>query len=112
MTAKLENKIKTPCDGTLVIDTVQGTITIIHADGSEVVKKLPVKEVAVTKSMCNVGVSAKATYNLGNYESMQVSAMINIPADYSEIDEVYDFARQWVDTKMTEIYNDVKGIAP
>jgi len=110
MTNKTD-KIKTPSDGTLVIDTVLGTITIIHADGSEVVKQLPVKEVVVAKPMCNVGVSAKATYNLGNYESMQVSAMINIPAEYGEIDEVYDFARRWVDTKMTAIYKEVKGIA-
>lgn len=110
MVDKLEKKIKTPCDGTIVIDTVLGTITIIHADGSEVVKKLPVKEVVVTKAMCNVGVSAKATYNLGNYESMQVSAMLNVPAEYSEIDEVYDFARRWVDEKMTAIHDEVKGV--
>ena len=103
-------KLETPCGGTLFVDTVMGTITIVHADGSEVVKQLPVKEVLVNKPMCNVGVSAKATYNLGNYESMQVSAMINIPAEYSEIDEVYEFARQWVDGKMTAVYNEVKGV--
>jgi hypothetical protein len=86
----------------LIIDAVKGIITIIHADGSETTKELPVKEVVVNKPLCNVGVSAQFTKNMGNYQSARVSVSLNIPSEYGEINEIYAFAKEWVDQKMQE----------
>ena len=74
-------KSESPISSVLVIDSVEGTITLTHPDGSEVVHKLPVIEKVVTKPLCNVGVSAQATYNMGNYESMKVSVSLHVPAE-------------------------------
>lgn len=100
---------KTPSGGTFEVDTVKGIVTIKHADGSETIEELPVKEVLVTKKLLNVGMSAAMTFNLGNYESAKVNVSLHVPCESEELEDTYEFISNWVNGKMTKISDEIKG---
>lgn len=58
--------------------------------------------------LCNVGVNAKSTINMGNYESIAIGVSINVPCEYEEIETTYLFAKNFVDTKMELLVTEVK----
>ena len=43
------------------------------------------------------------TLNQGNYESARINVGMTIPCYLEEIDEVFEFAKDWVDKKASEI---------
>jgi len=57
---------------------------------------------------CNVGFSLGMTLNLGNYESVKVSVSLNVPCQHAEIDEIFEFAKGWVDDKLTEVRQEIQ----
>ena len=61
-----------------------------------------------SKPLCNVGVNAKQTVNMGNYNSISVGVSINVPCEYQDIDETYIFAKTFVDNRMGELMEDVE----
>ena len=85
------------------IDIAKGVISVKHADGSETITEIPVKEQVITKPMANVGYSAQITKSMGNYESAKVSVSLHLPTDISDLEVNYTFATQWVDGKMNEL---------
>lgn len=90
--------------------SVDGTVVKKHPDGSEEEKKeaVPVKATTVEHPVI-VGVTVGVTRNLGNYESLKASVSISIPCalDAEEIEATYEQAKNWVDSKVNEINQEV-----
>lgn len=99
----------------------EATTTVEHKDGKKSVaesttsEQVPVKTTQeghtveakdaasadnVPQHPCIVGVDLHYTHNLGNYQSARVGVMIQIPCGYTEIDQVYEFAETWADSKL------------
>lgn len=51
--------------------------------------------------MCEVGVDASFTANLGNYQSAKMGVSLKIPCVHADINETFDYAKAWVDAKLT-----------
>lgn len=60
-------------------------------------------------SLCEVGVEASLTINLGNFNSTRLQTSLKVPAPHSEIDEVWEFARDWVNAKMELLVSDASA---
>ena len=58
---------------------------------------------------CNVGIEASMTINLGDYNSVRIGCSLHLPCYHDEIDEVFDFGKQWVDDKMQKLRAEVDG---
>lgn len=58
---------------------------------------------------CNVGIEASMTINLGDYNSVRIGCSLHLPCYHDEIDEVFDFGKQWVDDKMQRLRAEVDG---
>jgi len=92
----------------ITVKMKQGTTTtsVQHSHKGKVVteqeKTLPFGE---PKSFAGnpavVGVEASLTLNLGNYNSTRVGCSIQLPCLHGEIDDVFLFAKQWVDDRMS-----------
>lgn len=54
------------------------------------------------KPWCNVGVGAGYTHNLGNFQFVKIDVRLNVPCEHTEINEVYDFAKSWVDERLNK----------
>lgn len=57
--------------------------------------------------VCNVGVSAKYTKNLGNYESASLQVSLHIPCKKEDIDTTFEWGRDWVNNRMEQLVNDL-----
>ena len=49
---------------------------------------------------CEVGFEASYTQNMTNYQSARVNVSIKIPCLQGEVDEVFEYAKSWVDEKL------------
>jgi hypothetical protein len=58
---------------------------------------------------CNVGVDASFTKNLGNYESMRIGVSLHIPCGHGEIDEVFEFGKEWVNARMESLIGELES---
>jgi len=56
---------------------------------------------------CNVGYGLGFTEPMGNYRSVRAYVSLNVPCVHSEIDEVYDFAKEWVDARIQVLFNEI-----
>lgn len=83
------------------------TTTVQHKDKSVTEVKEIVGEAAYTQPTCNVGFSLSATRNLGNYNSVKAEVRLNMPCYPNEIDEVFTFAKDWVDGKLEQVMGDI-----
>ena len=59
-----------------------------------------------TVPMCNVGVQASKTINLGDYNNVKLGVSINIPCAYEEIDVTYVAAKHFVEEKMEDLLSE------
>jgi hypothetical protein len=82
--------------------------TITHKDGSKNEDTEVLGTVVSSEPMATVGVKAGYTSNLGNFESCRFDVSLYLPCKPSEIEDTYAFGKQWVDTKMSELMDDVK----
>lgn len=58
---------------------------------------------------CEVGVDMSYTHNLGNYQSAKVGVSLRLPAQVAEIDQVFDYAKEWVDTKLQGMIEELQS---
>ena len=58
---------------------------------------------------CEVGFDAGYTHNLGNYSSCKFGVSLKIDCAHSEIDEVFDYATEWVNAKMSKLREELEG---
>lgn len=61
---------------------------------------------------CNVGVQASTTINTGNFCNVKVGVTLNVPCLHTEIDDVFLFAKGWVDGKMEEMMAEIHAANP
>jgi hypothetical protein len=54
-----------------------------------------------------IGLEGSYTHNLGDYKSAKVGCWIEVPAATDEIEEVYDWAKKWVEAKMALLIEEV-----
>ena len=97
-----------------VAKEVTGKVEISHTSGAEVTASSDTEKVAdveVEQHMANVGYNMARTINLGDYESVKIAVSINVPSlvDVDEINGNFDFAKEWVEEKLTEIVDDYTG---
>lgn len=85
---------------------------IIAEDVKEETVELPAELAASEGSVgpwCEVGVDMSYTHNLGNYQSARVGVMLKVPCLHGEVDDVYSFAKEWVDQRMQSMMEDLQG---
>lgn len=94
-------------DGGIVEDlkTAVGHVLVQHPDGAKESNSEQVAVSAVKGPSANVGVKMGRKINTGNYSSSTVEVSLHAPCDLSEddINSTFDFAVQWVDSKMAEL---------
>lgn len=58
---------------------------------------------------CEVGVEMSYTHNLGNYCSARVQVSLRLPCKHEEIDEVYEYAKEWTDNKLQGLIEELQS---
>ena len=58
---------------------------------------------------CEVGFDAGYTHNLGNYSSCRFGVSLKIDCEHSEIDEVFEYATEWVNGKMSKLREELES---
>lgn len=58
------------------------------------------KSEPIEASPCMVECSMSYTHNLGDYNSLKMGVRLSIPAKHDEINDVYDFAKEWVEERL------------
>jgi hypothetical protein len=58
-----------------------------------------------------VGLEASITINLGNYNSTRLGVSLKLPALPSEIDDVFEYAKTWVDTRLSKLSDEAQQAA-
>lgn len=105
MVLKISNKKATAVvskqmkEGKTVVSEDQHEEPVPGVDGSELIKG----------PVCEVGVEASYTHNLGNYQSARVQVSLKIQCSHPEINSVYDYAREWVDTRMAQLQEELES---
>ena len=92
------------------LKTYQGKawVMVKHPDGSETTGQEAVDKPKVFAGPpCTVSVSAQFTKNMGNYQSCRLGVEISVPCAHTEIDQVYEFAKDWVDNRLAQA---LKGV--
>lgn len=93
------------------------TTTVEHkSSGETVAEESKQEQVDLPKDMaadvggegpwCEVGVEASFTKNLGNYQSARFQVTLKIPCQFPEIDETFEFGKNWVDQKLASALED------
>ena len=49
------------------------------------------------------------TKNLGNYQSAKVGVTIKVPCQHPDLDETYEYARDWANGRMAQMVEDLGG---
>jgi hypothetical protein len=62
-----------------------------------------------TEPQCEVGVEMSYTHNLGNYQSARVQVSLKVPCVHAEIDDIYNYAREWVDNKLNGLVEELQA---
>ena len=91
------------------------TITTEHKDKGEVIAEETQEEKvemghtlqAQAKPWCEVGFEASYTHNLGNYKSTRVAVTLKVPCMHEEVDNVFDYAKTWVEEKLNPIVEEL-----
>lgn len=58
--------------------------------------------------MCEIGVEASMTVNLGNYESVRVGVSLKMPTAPTNVEKAYQETKDWVEDKMAEMVESIK----
>ncbi|MEJ6846780.1 hypothetical protein [Sinorhizobium fredii] len=109
MPVKMMKKSATATQSTQVKD--KGTV--VSEDVEEEKVELPGElDKTAEGPWCEVGVDASYTHNLGNYQSAKVGVTLKIPCLHGEINDVFDFAKSWVDEKMQGLIDELQSDPP
>jgi hypothetical protein len=82
-----------------------------HPTGAEEVTHEQVGQPKVFQQKpCVVKVGLGATVNLGNYSSARFDVSIEVPCLHPEIDEVFEFGRQWCEERAAVLSQSIQGV--
>lgn len=73
---------------------------------------LPQGEVVASKPLAYIRVGTSLTINLGKFNSVKVSCYVELPAALHELDEVFEYGREWMNSKMEAMVADVSPDEP
>lgn len=68
-----------------------------------------VGQAGTLEPLCEVGMEASYTHNLGNFQSARVQVSLKVPCLHKEIDSAYAYAKEWVDAKIGEMKDELEG---
>ncbi|CAA2141442.1 hypothetical protein [Hyphomicrobium sp. ghe19] len=68
-----------------------------------------VSKKATSDPLCEVGVEASYTMNLGDYNSVRVQVSLKVQCQHAEIDQVFDYTKEWTDTKMQTMIEEIEA---
>jgi len=106
--ATVSTSMKDAKSGNVVESMVAETVALPPAmQGEKSLMTMPAPD--VQNPNCEVGFDAGYTHNLGNYQSARVGVSLKIDCAHSEIDEVYDYAMEWVNDKMAKLREELEG---
>ena len=88
----------------------EAKVAVQHADGAETTKaELVGKPVVFDSPPCQIGLEMSYTHNLGGYKSARAQVSIVVPCTHAELDEVFDFAKAWVEGKMEVLVQELQA---
>lgn len=95
-----------PYDIVLSTTPAMGGVTVTKGKQGTIVKDESIvvhPGIAVPPDkLCTVGAAAAHTINIGNYESVKVSAFLSMPSSKEDINATYEFVSSWVSDRITE----------
>lgn len=50
--------------------------------------------------MCMVGITVQYSHKMPNEDWVKVGIKLEVPAEHAKIDEVYNYVKEWTDTKL------------
>lgn len=101
-------KIKSKPATATVSKQISDKKTVISEDTSHEEVETPASP-SPTEQQCEVGVEMSYTHNLGNYQSARVQVSLKVPCVHAEIDEVYDYAKGWVETRLEGLVEELNA---
>lgn len=101
-------KIKSKPATATVSKQVSDKKTVISEDTAQEEVETPASP-SPTEQQCEVGVEMSYTHNLGNYQSARVQVSLKVPCVHAEIDEVYDYAKGWVETRLEGLVEELNA---
>ncbi|QXN72668.1 hypothetical protein RCZAHN_59 [Rhodobacter phage RcZahn] len=108
MPLKISTKKATPAKATVSTELKESG-KVVAENSHEETPNLGVKPNISGEQWCAVGFEASYTHNLGNYQSARVQVSLSIPCPHSEIDDVYDMAKSWVDARVQKLVEELNG---
>lgn len=94
--------------GNQMVEQAHGEVVVQPKDGAETIATEKVgEELTFDAPPCRVGFKAGMTINTGNYSSVRFDVSIEIPCDAVEVDDVYEFAKNWVDNRAEEVVDEI-----
>lgn len=106
--ASMALKIKSKPATATTTKTMTDKKTVVSEDTSQETVDTPA-DPNPTEPQCEVGVEMSYTHNLGNYQSARVQVSLKVPCVHAEIDDVYDYAREWVDNKLNGLVEELQA---
>lgn len=88
--------------------TITDKKTVVSEDTKQETVDTPA-DPAPSEPQCEVGVEMSYTHNLGNYTSARVQVSLKVPCIHAEVDDVYDYAREWVDGKLNGLVEELQA---
>jgi len=86
-----------------------GQVSLEYPDGTT--KNIQIKLANASNyigATVNVGISLGLTVNIGNYENVKAQVSIHIPCSHEEIEDTYEFAKEWADDKLEELQGEIE----
>lgn len=102
---------KKPAQAQTTVETKTNGQTVAEENTTETVDvpaEVTIPEKA-TEPGCLVGVEMSYTHNLGNYQSARVQVSLSVPCPSHDIDGVFDFTKDWVETKLASMVNELQA---
>lgn len=83
--------------------------TLKHHSGASTTKTQAIPVESAGEPLCEVGITAGQTINMGDFNSARISVSLKLPCTKAELEETYEEALGWVDQKMSELIEQAKS---
>lgn len=80
---------------------------VVSEDGGET-EQIKVQTIAHDVPVATVEYASQMTINLGNFESVQCRVGVTLPAYVEELEDAYQAAQHFVDTRLTRVVGEVR----
>jgi hypothetical protein len=97
------------------VESAEALVTrTVKLQGGKTEESQDVQQVQVHRFItepATVAVSMGLTLNLGRYETARIDVGLKVPCYLEEVDAAYEYARKWVEEKVTAEAEDVRKFA-